>query len=191
MVGPHYYIPVGGHNWLGGLGYVKAAAELNTQAQAQGIGNAWVVLAAGSGGTLSGMMAGLSILESRLKLQAVDVGKLWKGFSASITHLAGEICLRLGFPKQLNVEETPIIEDFYVGEAYGIPSRSGLDAITYLARKEGILLDPVYTGKAFAGMLDLCRKGQLGRNEPGNQEPVIFLHTGGAPALFANGQIPP
>jgi 1-aminocyclopropane-1-carboxylate deaminase/D-cysteine desulfhydrase-like pyridoxal-dependent ACC family enzyme len=74
----------------------------------------------------------------------------------------------------------PLLEEVYAKPKYGIPSPACIDAIKRLARTEGILLDPVYTGKAFAGMIDLLEKGQLGSNEP-----IIFLHTGGLPALFA------
>ena len=74
----------------------------------------------------------------------------------------------------------PLLERIYAAPKYGVPSPSGQDAIQRLARIEGILLDPVYTGKAFAGMLDLIEQGRMGLNEP-----IIFLHTGGLPALFA------
>ncbi len=186
LVGRHYFIPVGGHNWLGGLGYVRAAIELDEQAKSQGINSARVIVAAGSGGTLAGLMAGFALLDSRLKIVGIDVGKLWKGFPASIANLANEICTRLGYPKQFQAKDVPLIENTYVGDRYGKPSTAGTAAITLLARQEGILLDPVYTGKAFAGMLDLAGKSQLG-----SSEPLIFLHTGGNPALFVNELMPP
>jgi len=177
-VGPHYFIPVGGHSWRGCLGYVRAAVEMDEQAHALGIENAYIVLAAGSGGTLAGLMAGLALLDSPLQLLGIDVGKLWKRFPASIAHLASELCKRLGQPRAFT--QVPMIEETYVGQAYAVPSEQCIAAIKRLARLEGILLDPVYTGKAFAGLLDLVECKQLGRDEP-----VIFLHTGGLPALFA------
>ncbi len=119
-------------------------------------------------------------------LQGIVVGKLWKGFPTSIARLSGEICSRLGFARQFQSRDVPMIENDYVGEAYGVPSHLGVEAISYLARREGILLDPVYTGKAFAGMLDLCRQEKLGE-----EEPVIFLHTGGSPTLFAYNDFSP
>lgn len=180
LVGPHYYIPVGGHNWLGGLGYVEAAFELHEQACALGIENARVIVPAGSGGTLAGLMAGLALANSNLRLLGIDVGRLWKGFSASIARLAEDICNHAGQPHLFKPGSVPIIENAYVGEMYGTPSKEGLNAIRWLARKEGVLLDPVYTGKAFAGLIDLLEKKRLGDNEP-----VIFIHTGGVPALFA------
>jgi D-cysteine desulfhydrase family pyridoxal phosphate-dependent enzyme len=180
LVGPHYYIPVGGHSCIGCLGYVEAATEIDLQARELGIENAWLSVAAGSGGTLAGLIAGLALIDSPLKLVGIDVGKLWKGFPLSIALLASELCSRLGESRSFTPERVPLIEATYVGEAYGTPSPEGMAAIRKLARLEGLLLDPVYTAKAFAGTLDLIEKGKLGQDEP-----VIFLHTGGLPALFA------
>jgi len=177
-VGPHYFIPVGGHTWLGALGYVRAAIEIDEQARGLGVGDAWLVVAAGSGGTLAGLLAGLRLAGSRLRPLGIDVGKLWKDFPASVAHLASEVCARLGEPHTLDPALVPLVEATYVGEAYGRPSDAGNAALQRLARAEGILLDPVYTAKAFAGLL-----GETARF--GRDEPVVFLHTGGLPALFA------
>ena len=179
-LGRHYFIPVGGYSWRGCLGYVRAAVEIETQARAMGIENAHLVLAAGTGGTLTGLLAGLTLMDSSLRPLAIDIGKLWKGFPTSLAHLATEICARLGARHSFKASDIPLIENTYVGSKYGVPSESGENAIKFVARAEGILLDPVYTGKAFAGMLDLIEKGGLGTNGP-----IIFLHTGGLPALFA------
>jgi|SRR5215208_3211987 len=179
-VGRHYFIPVGGYSWRGCLGYVRAAVEIESQTRALGIENAHLVLAAGTGGTLAGLLAGLTLLDSSLSLLAIDVGKLWKGFPASLARLTGEICSHLGAKRVFQPGEIPLLEGTYAAPRYGVPSQSGQETIRRLACMEGILLDPVYTGKAFAGMLDLIENGQLGSNEP-----IIFLHTGGLPALFA------
>ncbi len=174
-VGPHYFIPVGGHTWTGALGYVRAAVEIDEQAR--GIGDAWLVVAAGSGGTLAGLLAGLRLVGSRLRPLGIDVGNLWKDFPASVACLAGAVCARLGEPLAFAPDDVPLVERTYVGEAYGRPSAAGNAALEQLARAEGILLDPVYTAKAFAGLLGEARRFGAG--------PVVFLHTGGAPALFA------
>jgi D-cysteine desulfhydrase family pyridoxal phosphate-dependent enzyme len=179
-LGRHYFIPVGGYSWRGCLGYVRAAIEIDSQARALGIENAHLVLAAGTGGTLAGLLAGLTLINSSLNLLGIDVGKLWKGFAASLTRLTGDICEHLGTKRVFEPREIPLLEGVYSVPKYGVPSPGCWDAIRRLARAEGILLDPVYTGKAFAGLLDLAEKGQLGSNEP-----IIFLHTGGLPALFA------
>jgi D-cysteine desulfhydrase family pyridoxal phosphate-dependent enzyme len=179
-IGTHYFIPVGGHSWRGCLGYVHAALELDGQAQALEMNDAYVVMAAGSGGTLAGMIAGLHLLGSSLHPLGIDVGHLWKDFPISIAHLASELCARLERPHTFNPEDIPLIENTYVGLRYAVPSEQGAAAIRRLAQSGGVILDPVYTGKAFAGLLDLVERGQLGRDEP-----IIFLHTGGMPALFA------
>ena len=179
-IGPHYFIPVGGHSWRGGLGYVRAALELDEQARALGIDKAHVVMAAGSGGTLAGLIAGLHLIGSSLCPLGIDVGRLWKDFPISIARLASELCARLDQPHTFMPAEIPLIENTYVGARYAAPSEQGRAAIRRLARSEGVILDPVYTGKAFAGLIDLVERRQLGRNEP-----IIFLHTGGLPALFA------
>ncbi len=179
-IGPHYFIPVGGHSWRGCLGYVRAALELDEQAQALEMNNAYVVVAAGSGGTLAGMIAGLHLIGSSLWPVGIDVGRLWRDFPTSIARLASELCARLDQPHTFTATEIPLIENTYVGSRYAVPSEQGVAAIRRLAQTEGIILDPVYTGKAFAGLLDLVERGRLGRDEP-----IIFLHTGGWPALFA------
>ncbi len=178
-IGPHYFIPVGGHSWLGCLGYVRAAIELDEQAHALGIDNAQVVMAAGSGGTLAGLIAGLHLLGSSLCPLGIDVGRLWKDFPISIARLASELCTRLNQPHTFSPADIPLIENTYVGSRYAVPTEQGLAASQRLARLEGVILDPVYTGKAFAGLIDRVERGQLG-----HAEPIIFLHTGGWPALF-------
>ena len=177
-VGPHYFIPVGGHTWVGALGYVRAALELDEQARGLGLVDPWLVVAAGSGGTLAGLLAGLRLVGSRLRPLGIDVGKLWKAFPASVAQLASEVCARLGEPHIFAPGDVPLVEGTYVGDAYGQSSVAGDAALERLARAEGVLLDPVYTAKAFAGLL-----GETTRFAPG--EPVVFLHTGGLPALFA------
>src|SRR5687768_12608688 len=154
-LGRHYFIPVGGYSWRGCLGYVRAAVEIESQARALGIERAHLVLAAGTGGTLAGLLAGLTLMDSSFSLLGIDVGKLWKGFPTSLARLTGEICRRLGAKRVFKPGEIPLLEAVYADPKYGVPSLSGQDAIQQLARMEGILLDPVYTGKAFAGMLDL------------------------------------
>jgi L-cysteate sulfo-lyase len=176
-VGPHYFIPVGGHTWLGALGYVRAALEIDEQARGLGCGDAWLVVAAGSGGTLAGLLAGLHLAGSRLRPLGIDVGKLWKAFPASVARLATEVCAHLGAPHTFAPGDMPLVEEAYVGEAYGQGSEAGNAALERLARGEGILLDPVYTAKAFAGLL-----GEIARFGP--SAPVVFLHTGGLPAFF-------
>jgi L-cysteate sulfo-lyase len=176
-----FFIPVGGHTAVGALGYVVAAYEIEEQLAAEQIEQATIVVAAGSGGTLAGLMAGFNGLGSRHRLLAIDVGKLWRGFPASIAALASQVCDLLGRPHRFEPSDAPLIEGKYVGDGYARTTPAALEAIRQLAELEGLLLDPVYTGKAMAGLLDLARHGRWAR-----QENVVFLHTGGVPALWAD-----
>jgi L-cysteate sulfo-lyase len=183
LVGPGaYFMPVGGHNVTGCLGYVAAAAELHEQVLALGLPAERVTLvtAVGTGGTLAGLMAGLALLESPIKLLGIDVGKLWKAFPASLARLAGELCAALGMSREFQPADVPLIERKYVGPGYAVLTAETTRAIRTLATAEGILLDPVYSGKAFAGLLDLLNKGYWGA-----ADHIIFLHTGGLPGLWA------
>ena len=121
--------------------------------------------------------------DSALRPLGIDVGALWKDFTRAIAHVASETCAHLGSLITFAPEQVPLIEGAYVGEGYGVASKGGIAAIRRLAAAEGLILDPVYTGKAFAGMLDLAERGELGPDDP-----VIFVHTGGQPALFALGE---
>jgi 1-aminocyclopropane-1-carboxylate deaminase/D-cysteine desulfhydrase-like pyridoxal-dependent ACC family enzyme len=179
-LGEHYCIAIGGHSVQGALGYVRAALELDDQARALGLGRATVVVAAGTGGTLAGLLAGLTLIDSPLRLLGIDVGALWEDFAGSVGRLAAEVCAHLGRPLPFPPEAVPLVERTYVGRRYGTPTREGQAALAMLAREDGILLDPVYTAKAFAGLLDRAASGLLPQGEP-----VVFVHTGGWPALFA------
>jgi L-cysteate sulfo-lyase len=177
-----YFIPVGGHNVRGCLGYVEAACELQEQIDTMGMGKEKVTLvtAAGTGGTLAGLGAGLALLESSVKVLAIDVGRLWKAFPNSLARLTGDLCSALGSTATFRPEDIPVIEGDYVGPGYAHHTAGAGRAIGDMAAYEGILLDPVYTGKAFAGLLDLIGKRCFDQGEH-----VIFLHTGGIPGLWA------
>ena len=175
-----YFMPVGGHLAVGCLGYVLAAMEIEAQLSERGIEQATIVTAAGTGGTLAGLLAGSRLQQSKHSLLGIDVGKLWRGFPASIATLASEICVLLGEPRAFRPADVPLVEHTYVGEGYARVTPQALDALKLVARQEGLLLDPVYTSKAMAGLIDLARQGQWGQGEH-----IVFLHTGGMPALWA------
>ncbi|HET8644401.1 MAG TPA: pyridoxal-phosphate dependent enzyme [Vicinamibacteria bacterium] len=179
-LGEHYFIPLGGHGVLAAIGYVRGALEIDEQARALGLGRGNVVVAAGTGGTLAGVVAGLALAQSPLRPLGIDVGALWTDFTASVGSLAEQACAVLGSSLVFPAPAVPLMEGTYVGRRYGTPTPDGLAALELVAGAEGVLLDPVYTSKAFAGLLDLCATGALPAGEP-----VIFLHTGGLPALFA------
>ncbi|MBI3241839.1 MAG: pyridoxal-phosphate dependent enzyme [Chloroflexi bacterium] len=177
-----YFMPVGGHTPVGCLGYVLAAMEIEEQLRERGVEQATIVTAVGTGGTLAGLMAGFHLAGSKHNVLGIDVGKLWRAFPASIASLASEICALLGQSRKFTAADVPMIERTYVGQAYARPTPESQDAMRLVARQEGLVLDPVYSSKAMAGLVDLARSGQ-GRWKPG--EHAVFLHTGGMPTLWA------
>ena len=178
-VGEHYYVPLGGSNGLGSVGYVRAALEIEEQAGAADIAEAWIVLATGSGGTLAGLLAGLKTIGSSLRVIGVDVASIWKDYPELVARLANDAIELLGLPVTVEPADVSLIERTYVGKGYAVPTEEGMAAIRRLLQTEGLLLDPTYTGKAFAGLLDLLASGHFG-----DTDPVIFWHTGGLPGLF-------
>lgn len=182
LVGPGaYFMPVGGHTAVGCLGYVAAAVEIAAQIAALGLDPARVtiVLPVGTGVTLAGLWAGFHLLGSPVRVLGIDVGKLWRTFPASIARLATEVCGLFDQPHHFTAAEVPMIEKTYVGEGYARLRAEAVAAMGLLARLEGVVLDPVYSGKAFAGLLDLVGNGRFA---PDAQ--IIFLHTGGLPGLW-------
>jgi len=180
LVDEHYFVPIGGSNGLGSIGYSVAALELHRQTEDLGIERAIVVVAVGSGGTMAGLWAGCTMLGGRLRVVGVDVARLWTDLPQHVARLATEISQRVGSIIDFSTEPVPVFESVYVGQGYGKPTPGGRRAIELLAATEGVVLEPAYTAKAFAGLLDLLEEGRLGRDEP-----VIFVHTGGLPGFFA------
>ncbi|MDE1168318.1 MAG: D-cysteine desulfhydrase [Pseudomonas sp.] len=172
-----YLVPIGGSNALGALGYVRAGLELAEQIKTLGIDFAAVVLASGSAGTHSGLALGLSESLPQLPVIGVTVSRTDEAQRPKVQGLAERTAELLGvpLPASLKVE----LWDEFFAPRYGEPNAGTLAAIKLLASQEGLLLDPVYTGKAMAGLLD-----GIGRQRF-DDGPLIFLHTGGAPALFA------
>ncbi len=171
-----YVIPQGGASPIGSLGYVLASEEIVNQLKSLGISVDTVVVAAGSGGTLAGLLAGFRLLDADIRVVGIDVG----GFVKSLKDDVGAILK--GISSMLSVELPSEVEthDYGFG-AYGRITPEVVDTIKHVALSEGILLDPVYTAKAFYGLMDMARKGMLGRK-------VLFIHTGGIPGLFHYGR---
>ena len=176
----HYHVPLGGSTGLGSLGYVRAALEIEEQARSAAVSDARVVLAAGSGGTLAGLWAGLQLIGSNLRPLGIDIGSFWDDFPALVCRIANDACDLLGAPSSFKAAGVPLVESTYVGSGYAVPTSKGAAAAERLATTEGVLLDPTYTAKAFAALLDLLPSGRLG-----DDDPVIFWHTGGLPGIFA------
>ncbi len=184
--GRHPYLaPVGGsllegdlRRPLGALGYVAAFAELLEQAREQGFTPDTVVLATGSGGTQAGLVVGASLLCPDTRIVGISVAGAATDVSRYVREIAEAALVELGEAPEILPEELLVMDD-YLAEGYGVMNPSVAEAVTLLARGEGILLDPVYTGKSMSALLDLAGKGFFRKGEK-----VVFLHTGGAPALF-------
>jgi len=175
-----YFIPGGGSNEIGALGYVSCAYELLDQIKANNLDVGWIVLATGSAGTHAGMLAGLHAAGSTIPVMGISVRQPEDKQIAAVHKLAVLTAAQLT-DTPLGVEKV-IVDDGYVGAGYGQPTQGTLDAINLIARREGLLFDPVYSGKGLAGMIGLAGQDFF---EP--DKDVIFLHTGGAAALFAYG----
>ncbi|WP_019210331.1 D-cysteine desulfhydrase [Yersinia massiliensis] len=171
-----YVVPVGGSNALGALGYVQCALEIADQS-AGNVAFSTVVVASGSAGTHAGLAVGLQQLLPDAELIGVTVSRKADEQRPKVTQIQQELATSLGLT---GPQAKITLWDDYFGPKYGMPNEEGLAAIALLARLEGILLDPVYTGKAMAGLLD-----GLTLNKFRGNGPILFIHTGGAPALFA------
>jgi L-cysteate sulfo-lyase len=177
-----YVIPGGGSNPIGALGYVNAALELVIQANTAGLKIDHLLHATGSAGTQAGLVAGLVGLNSDIKLLGVGVRAPKEKQEENVFKLACATADLLGMSGAVKREHVVANCD-YVGEGYGFPAPSTIEAIRMLAKLEAILLDPVYSGKGMAGLIDLVRKGHFRKGET-----IVFLHTGGQIGLTAYAQ---
>ncbi|PWC12507.1 1-aminocyclopropane-1-carboxylate deaminase/D-cysteine desulfhydrase [Brenneria corticis] len=176
-------IPLGGATPLGALGYVRAVEEIASQLKARGQQPPEVIVApTGSGGTLAGLYVGARQYWPRTKIVGISVSAKASWFQPRISAMAQECADLLEWPQRWEPENI-WIEDDFVGAAYGVPSAGGINAIYRVAQAEGVLLDPVYTGKAMHGLIDLVERGKIA---PGAR--VLFVHCGGSPALYPFAQ---
>lgn len=173
-----YFIPGGGSNPTGALGYVNCAQEIVDHEAQTGEKFDWLVMSTGSTGTHAGLVAGFHALGSALPVMGVSVRQPRERQMNAVHALTQKTLEKLGH------EGVPLskilVDDGYVGEGYGIPAESTLEAIRLTAQQEGLLLDPVYSAKGMAGLIGMVRQGFF---KPTDR--VLFLHTGGATALFA------
>lgn len=170
-----YLIPYGGSNTIGALGYLNAMRELS----AQKLEPDWIVFATSSGGTQAGLILGAHLTGFKGKILGISIEHSSNPFSAQIADLVNKTVDELGYDWSVTSREV-LINDSYCQAGYGVLTSAEIEAVNLFARTEGILLDPVYTGRAAAGLLDLIRKGFF---RP--EEKVLLWHTGGTPALFA------
>jgi D-cysteine desulfhydrase family pyridoxal phosphate-dependent enzyme len=180
-----YVVPLGGSTPLGALGYAYAMLELQRQLPSLGVGAAdawpfdWIVFASGSGGTHAGLVLGAFLAGFTGRVLGISVDGSPDTQPAHVAGLATEAAGRLGLDYAFKATDIAVNGD-YVGQGYAKLGPPEHEAIHLLARSEGLLVDPVYTGRAAAGLIDLIRRGAIRNNEN-----VLFWHTGGTPALFA------
>ncbi|MGE5162184.1 MAG: D-cysteine desulfhydrase [Betaproteobacteria bacterium] len=173
-----YVIPGGGSNPVGALGYVTCALELAEQANGIGLDIDLLVHATGSTGTQAGLLAGLEGSRAGIPVLGIGVRAPRPVQEEKVYSLAARTAELLGVPGAV-ARERVVANCDYVGAGYGLPTPGMMEALELVARTEGILLDPVYSGKAMAGLIDLIRKGQFAKGQN-----IVFLHTGGAVGLF-------
>ena len=172
-----YCIPVGGSCGLGNLGYVVCAEEILLQGAAADVSYTAVVVATGSGGTQGGLLAGMQ-LHGGVPVIGIAVEGTRQEQEALAARQASESLNLLG-RSDLGLSAAVTVLDEFVGSGYARPTDSMREALSLAARFEGLVLDPVYTGKAFAGFISLACSGRFGKNQS-----LLFMHTGGAPGLF-------
>jgi len=174
-----YIVPYGCANRLGGIGYLNAAAEIATQAEALGVTVTHIVHASGTGGTQAGLIAGFAALGLPIDVIGIDIDADPAGVRNRVTHilreLADEVDLEPG-----PLEDKIIIESGFSAGAYGQADERTVNAMAIAARLEALTVDPVYSGKGLAGLIGLSKAGRF---KPSDN--VVFLHTGGTPAIYA------
>jgi len=177
--GKPYLIPGGASNSVGALGYVNCAVELLEQFEEQDLAVDHIVTATGSAGTQAGLIVGLKAMQSEIPLLGIGVNAAKQEQEEKVYGLACETAELVGVP-DIVARDDVVANCDYVGDGYGVPTDGMNDAVLLLARLEGLLFDPVYSGKALAGMIDLIRNDELD-----GAKKIVFLHTGGSVALFA------
>ncbi len=174
-----YIIPGGGSNVIGSTGYVACAQEILQQTFDMGLNLDYILSTSGSGGTHSGLLVGFYGNNSNIPIIGVSVRAAKEAQENTIFDLAKRTAVHVGFNGEIPREAVNVLDD-YVGAGYSVPTSEMVEAVQLLARTEGILLDPVYTGKAMSGLIGLIRKGYFKKDDN-----VLFIHTGGSPALYA------
>jgi D-cysteine desulfhydrase len=174
-----YIIPGGASNAIGALGYVSCAAETMAQLNDLHLNIDHLVVPSGSAGTHAGMVVGMTAMDTGIPVSGMNVSREKTVQEEIVYKLAKETAARLGIRKEIP-RDAVVCCDQYVGPGYSLPTDAMVEAVTLFAQTEAVLLDPVYSGKTAAGLIDRVRNGHFtaGAN-------VLFLHTGGSPALYA------
>ncbi|KAA9017060.1 D-cysteate sulfo-lyase [Niallia endozanthoxylica] len=175
-----YLIPVGGSNVIGATGYAACAQEILTQMFDQELHFDAVVCVSGSGGMQAGLITGFYSNHSGIPVIGINVSRGKAAQEEKVFQLTTEHAAHLSLPNSINRDAVTCFDE-YVGPGYAIPTPEMIEAVKLMARTEGILLDPVYTGKAAAGLIDLIQQGHFNK-----EDSILFVHSGGSPALYAN-----
>lgn len=174
-----YLIPLGASNEVGAAGFVAAMEELDGQCKSTGLAFDRIVFGSSSAGTQAGMCVGAKALQFGGQIAAIAIDSTREELQNEVARIATATIQRLGLRMNFSAEEVTAY-DGYLGAGYSIMGEPEREAIDLMARQEAILLDPVYTGRAMAGLIDLVRKGEFGKDEK-----ILFWHTGGSAALYA------
>lgn len=178
-----YPMPISGSTPIGNVGFTAGFLEFYSQMKEMGIDADHVVLAAGSGGTLAGLLVGKMMTGSKATILGIRVGYMFDPFRENVAQMANELSSFLEVNFRFSAKDIITYDDF-IGEGYDMPTREANDAIKLVARTEAIFLDPVYTGKGMAGLLGLVEQGDISRDDT-----IVFWHTGGNPALFVGEEL--
>ena len=174
-----YNIPAGASNAIGSMGYVNAGRELIAQWEEQGLNPSHIFTATGSCGTAAGLLMGLRYFgNTSTEVVAMSVAAPADRLKPRIRQILNDASDMLGIDHDFVKDDDIIVEDGYYGKAYGYPTDAGIAALKMVGELEGVLLDPVYTSKGMSGVIDMLRKDKLQ-----NPRDLVFLHTGGAPAI--------
>lgn len=173
-----YIIPGGGSNEIGALGYVACAQEMLQQLFEMDLDIDHIIVTSGSAGTHAGVLTGITGQNAPIPVTGIGINRKKGPQTEAVYDLCYKLSAKLGL-KNAPAKEDVVVFDDYIGEGYSRPTKEMIEAVKLVARTEAILLDPVYTGKAMAGMMDLIRKGYFD-----GTRNILFLHTGGSPALY-------
>ncbi len=174
-----YVIPTGGSTGVGALGYANVVLELAQQLFERSLSISRIYFSSSSGGTHGGLVLGAKLYHAPYRIIGVSPDDTTAEVQAIVAHVAADAAKVLGVDLSFAPQEVEAYDQF-VGPGYAISTPESLEAIRLFAETEGIILDPVYTAKAAAGMIHDIRSGAVGRDET-----IIFIHTGGTPAIFA------
>lgn len=174
-----YIIPGGGSNPVGATGYVACAQEIQDQLFHKSLNIDRLCVASGSAGTHAGLLTGFLGCNMNIPVVGIGVSRDPRDQDPIVHELALKTAERIGVKQDIPREAVVTFGDYWRPK-YSVPNQKMVEAVNLMAKTEGILLDPVYTGKAVAGLIDLCRKGYFKKGEK-----ILYVHTGGSPALYA------